>query len=193
MEERADFNLGTLGGYESIAFSANSSDQATGRRQHYSDPNSFFGWGTQTRGFLYQNGVMTDIGTLGGTDNIASTINDAGQITGYSDRADGVIDPYVWTKGNMQDLGGLGGTFGFPDYMNSKGQVVGGSNLAGDGVQHAFFWDGTTMHDLGSLNCGFRCDFSEAIWVNDNGDAVGYSNSPALTHHAVLWKNGSDN
>jgi probable HAF family extracellular repeat protein len=184
-------NLGTLGGYESVAFAVNGSDQVTGAAANtISDPNSFFGWGTQTRGFFYQNGVITDIGTLGGNDTLAFLINDAGQIAGQSGKADGSVDPFVWTKGKMQDLGGLGGTSGFVDDMNSKGQVVGGSNLAGNAAQHAFFWDGTMMHDLGSLNNGFQTDFSESIWINDVGDIVGYSNSSSTAHHAVLWKNG---
>ncbi len=184
-------NLGTLGGNQSIAFAVNSSGQVNGCAANaVPDDNSIFGWGTQTRGFLYQNGTMQDIGTLGGTDTLASLINDAGQVAGGSYTASMETHAFVWTNGKMQDLGTLGGTYSYPNAINSTGQAVGVSNLAGNSIAHAFFWDGTKLHDLGSLASGFQKDYSEALWMNDAGDIVGDSLVSPTASHAFLWKNG---
>ena len=184
-------NLGTLGGNESVAWAVNSSDQVTGCAANaVPDDGSLFGWGTQTRAFLYQNGAMQDLGTLGGTDACGTLLNDAGQVTGFSYTDSFAVDVFLWTKGNMQDIGGLGGTFGFPNYINSKGQVAGESNLAGDSISHGFFWDGAVMHDIGSLSSGFHANSSTAIAMNDAGDVVGESLASSTASHAFLWKNG---
>ena len=185
-------DLGTLGGYESVAWAVNSSDQVAGCAANaVPDDASLFGWGTQTRGFLYQNGGMQDLGTVGGPDACATLLNDSGQVTGFSYNDSFAIDVFLWTKGNMQDLGGLGGTFGYPNYINNKGQVVGASNLAGDNRSHGFFWDGAKMNDLGSLNQSFRRnDNSEAIAMNEAGHIVGHSTYSFNVEHAVLWKDG---
>jgi probable HAF family extracellular repeat protein len=69
----------------------------------------------QTHAFLWANGRMTDIGTLGGSESRANGINTAGQITGGSEmsecRPSGEIPthPFLWDKGVMIDLGTLGG------------------------------------------------------------------------------------
>jgi uncharacterized membrane protein len=34
--------------------------------------------------FLYTNGTLTDLGTLGGADSVATGINASGQVVGYS-------------------------------------------------------------------------------------------------------------
>ena len=51
----------------------------------------------------------------------------------------------------MQDLGTLGGTYSGGFAINASGQVTGYADTAGDGLYHAFLWDGTTMQDLGTL------------------------------------------
>jgi uncharacterized membrane protein len=95
---------------------------------------------TQTRGFLWRDGVMLDLGTLGGPDALTQAINERGQIVGISytssipnpDSGIPTIDPFFWEDGRMEDIGSFGGTFGVASFLNNRGQVVGTSNLVGD-------------------------------------------------------------
>ena len=192
-------NLGTLpeGGYESFATAVNDSGQVAGFASNLI-PDPFFG--TQTRTFFWEQGVMTDVGTLGGPDSqpfVNIGINESGQVTGTSftnstpNSVTGfpTTDPFLWTKaGGMQDLGTLGGNFGGPEFLNNRGQVVGFSNVAGDLTAHPFLWDKGVLTDLGTLG-GTDGD---AIWINESGDAVGFARIPGdVIYHAVLWKNGN--
>jgi len=47
--------------------------------------------------------------------------------------------------------GTLGGSYSFATGINNSGQVVGDSRLTGNNVTNAFLYDGTGMHDLGTL------------------------------------------
>ena len=88
----------------------------------------------------------------------------------------------------MIDLGTLGGTIGGAQVANNRGQVIGGSNLAGDVISHAFFWDRGIMKDLGTLGG----DNVTAYWLNDAGEVVGFADTsvPGI-YHAFLWKHGT--
>lgn len=68
-------------------------------------PQSAFG----QRAFVWQNGKITDLGTLGGTKSIATGINNLGQIVGYSSINSGQNHAFLWQNGKMTDLGTLGG------------------------------------------------------------------------------------
>ena len=140
---------------------------------------------TETHAFIWQNGSMRDLHTLGGPDSTAWIINDRGEVAGISfisfnaNPSTGVptVDPFFWSPedGKMTDLGGLGGTFGYVDWLNNKGQVVGASNTPGDQTQHPFIWSKWQgMVDL-FANGNLGGTFGHPDWVNDRGEVVGYA------------------
>lgn len=197
-------NLGTLGGNESEAYGVNDRGQVVGWALNTTpDSLSICGvslscgvsFGTQARAFLWHDGAMRDLGTLGGADSLAFDINKRGQVAGQSftnstpNQSTGLptLNPFLWEDGKMKDLGSLGGTLSFVNIMNDRGQVVGQSNLAGDKTAHPFLWDGRMLKDLGTLGG----NFGSAIWVNEAGEAVGWATLKGdQSNHAFLWKEG---
>ena len=195
-------DLGTLGGDLSLGVYVNDSGQVIGISNNgVPDPFSPFGLGDQVRTFLWEEGVMRDIGTLGGPDAIPgascsgqphNVIVGSSFIDSKPNTSTGIptIDPFVWKNGVMTDLGNLGGTLNFGQCGNHRGQIIGVSTLAGDVQNHAFFWEDGVMTDLGTLGG----DNSEAIWLNEAGEIVGSADlagpSGNQVHDAVIWKNG---
>ena len=196
-------DLGTLGGNDSSAFAINNHGQIVGGALNdIPDPFSFPGLATQARAFLWQNNVMRDLGTLGGPDAFATSINDRGQIAGISmtdstpNATTGfpTFHPFLWENGRMLDLGSLGGTQAAPagdgleaqHALNNRGWVVGGSTLSGDSTTHPFLWDGTRLLDLGT----FGGTFGVARAVNDAGDVAGAATTVDEAGHAFLWRKG---
>jgi probable HAF family extracellular repeat protein len=207
-ELRADFryrgqviNMGTFGGTNSLANGINNRGQANGGAENTDpDPWNFGGLlglpsPTAWHGFVWQNGVLQDLGTLGGPDSFGLIINEPGQIAGFSFTNDtpnattGIptVDPFLWRDGRMTDIGTLGGTFGFGNAVNNGGQVVGFSDVAGDLTNHAFFWDSGVLTDIGTLGG----DNGSANWINDAGQVVGTADLPDGTHHAFVWRKGT--
>jgi len=195
-------DLGTLGGgYESFSSAVNNRGQVVGFAVNTTpDPYSLaYGalFPTQTRAFLWDNGVMRDLDTLGGPDAFAVQINERSQVVGYSytnstpNPTTGVptVDPFLWEDGKMRDLGTLGGTLGVALLINKHGLVVGGSNLAGDATFHPFLWQDGVMTDLGTLGGGT----GTPEWLNELGVISGKADLAGpkpQNHHAVLWEDG---
>jgi len=195
-------NLGTFGGTQSIAGSVNDSGQVVGCATNgVSDSDSFsicmgVPQATQSRAFLWQDGAMQDLGTLGGPDANAFLVNEHGQITGWSftNTTPSTNCPFpltthtfLWESGKMTDLGTLGGTCSFPNWLNDRGEVVGQSNLAGDSFTHPFLWGRGKMRDLGALGG----NFGNAISITEAGDIVGWATTPGdQVAHGFLWERG---
>ena len=132
-------NLGTLGGNESLAVALNDRSQAVGAAAN-PIPDSFSlspviggpAFGTQTRAFLWENGVMTDLGNLGKTSN-AHIINSKGQVVGASKVSSqtGEIRAFLWENGGpMVDLNNLvpaNSAFDLvsADHISDRGEIVG--------------------------------------------------------------------
>jgi probable HAF family extracellular repeat protein len=194
-------NLGTFGGTQSAAEMMNDRGQVVGVATNaIPDPFSFggdpFPATTQSRAFLWERGVMRDLGTLGGPDAFGRYINQSGEVAGWSytsytpnpDTGIPTIHPFIWKNGKMTDLGTLGGTIAEAGWINNRGQDAGYSYLPGDNLYHGFLWDRGVLNDLPPVSGG---SFSSATWINDAGDVVGGSSIAGdQLFHAPLWSHG---
>ena len=143
------------------------------------------------RAFLWQNGQLTDLGTLGGKGSFAVAINDQGEIAGWSSvSASGrgpVAHAFLWRNGKLTDLGTLGGLWSEPTAIDDRGEIV-GSSATRDGSSHAFLWRDGKMTDLGTL--GGRD--SEALAINEHGEVLGLSSTARSKEmlRPFVWRNG---
>jgi probable HAF family extracellular repeat protein len=173
-------DLGTLGNY-SGAFGLNASGQVVGESNvTTSGP---------TRGFLYSDGQMSDLGTLGGFNSDAFAINDSAQVVGYADDAvTGYPHAFLYSDGQMQDLGNLGGISSVGLAINADGKVVGDSCLPDSSDYHAVLYCDGQITDLGTLGG----NISKAQGINNAGQVVGYSDviQGIRSTHAFIWQDG---
>jgi probable HAF family extracellular repeat protein len=183
-EEIGMTNLGTLaGGNLSGAYGINTASQVTGFSE-FSGTQGLF-----DHAFLWSGGEMSDIGTLGYSYSYGKSINDSGQVVGYSGTADGAAHAFLWENGKINDLGTLpGGSDSYANRINNMGEVV-GQSITASGEYHAFFLGKNGMVDLGTLGGGE----SEALGINDLSQVVGSSTTimnGSLRSHAFLCQDG---
>jgi probable HAF family extracellular repeat protein len=134
--------------------------------------------------------TVTDLGTLGGPESSASSINSKGQIVGSAKTADGQTHAFFYSDKAMIDLGTLGGSYSSASGINDAGQIVGTSKTNND-VLHAYLYQGGQMLDLGTLG-GSE---SYAGGINNQGQIVGTSYCQSepwnRLQHAFLYSNGT--
>lgn len=216
-------DLGTLGGPNSAVIFANhsSTGQIVGISETadidplpetWSCAGAFFPTTTHhiCLGFVWQNGVMTALPTLGGNNGVASSANNLGQIVGWAETA--VNDPtcvlpqvqqfeaVIWGpgKGQIEQLSPLGTD---PDSaataINDSGQVVGISGICQNAVgafsaTHAVLWENGQPTDLGNIG---GHGWNTPAFINNHGQIVGFANASgdlvngqlAIKFHAFLW------
>ncbi len=170
-------DLGTLGGSHSEVWAMNGAGQAAGWSLDSSG---------QQRAFLYSNGAMTDIGSLGnGYSFPEAGINASGQVAGYSYASNaGCYHAFLYTS-SITDLGTLGGSCSFAHDINDAGQVVGWASLSNN-QQRAFRYSNNVMTDLGTLG-GLH---SVARRINASGQVIGYAQTSNGETHPFLYSNG---
>lgn len=175
-------DLGTIdGGTSSVANGINATGVVIGN----SDTAS-----SDEHGFVYQNGTMTDVGTLGGPNSSVNAINDNGEVTGSSQDASDVSHPFVYSHGTMTSLG----TYNIdttPQAINDNGVIVGttyGVNTAGDPFTDAFIYQNGTFQDLDTLiPAGSGWQLTDAVAITLSGEIlVDATNTTTGQDHAVL-------
>jgi probable HAF family extracellular repeat protein len=136
-----------------------------------------------------RDGRIVDLGSLGGDESLAATVNNRGQVVGAA--ANTIPDAFsmfgwatqtrafLWQRGTMRDLGTLGGPDAFAIFINDRGQVGGvaytnstPNPVAGTPTQDPFLWENGKMKDLGTL--GGTQGFVNAF--NNRGQVAGESN-----------------
>jgi probable HAF family extracellular repeat protein len=114
----------------------------------------------RTTAFIWENGVMRDLGVDPGHFSSAIAINDRGQVLGTSE----IYGVFLWENGQIQSIG-LGR---YATALGPNGEVIGGAGV------RAFFWQAGQLTDLG---------VGDAFAVNGNGEIAGRSGS-----RATLWR-----
>lgn len=202
-------DLGTLGGPFSIAYDLTNAGRVIGTAavpDGYHHP------------VYWENGVIHDVGTLGGPNAEAAGRSTGGQLAILSETTapdplgenfcgfgTGLVCAAVTSSnGALTRLPTLGGTNAAAFQNNSAGTIVG---VAEDGVAdascippqkthfQAVIWDGGTIHELPPLPGD---EVGAALRINDRGQAVGTSGPCSATSyggfvlgpHAVLWDHG---
>ena len=138
---------------------------------------------------------LTWLGTLGGSQSVASGVSDDGTVVAGYSRYDNYNRAFRWTQASgMQNLGTL------PQFTYSEGYGISadGTKVIGTafyvvpfgGSRRSFLWvSGSGMRDLGNLEGGFD---SSAHAISANGSiVVGWGHTYGNDIHAYRWTQGT--
>lgn len=196
-------DLGTLGGTDSLAGGISNSGWVEGW--------SALPDGTE-RAVVWHNGMITNLGTLGGPNSSAGwTPSNSGEVGGVSDNTTPDPNgedfcgfgtglecvPFFWRNDVMTPLPLLGGNNGYAAGVNNRGQVAGQAenntpdagcaSIGGYYQVLPVVWENGEVQSLRMISG----DSDAAAWgINDWGQAVGGSGTCPTSYHAVLWQFG---
>jgi probable HAF family extracellular repeat protein len=152
--------------------------------------------------FLWRDGHMSALPTLGGNNGQASAINNRGEVVGFAE--DGAVDSTcpvgttnnrialaaLWKKDKAQALPLVGNDVdGFAFGINDRGQAVGYSGNCTTAT-HAVMWRDNVAFVLQGIG-GTGSNF--AYVANNKGQIAGQIGSAdGTTFYAAVWLNGAD-
>lgn len=201
-----NLGLGTLGGTNSsINWNGiNDPGEAVGMSEtSVPDPSGedLCGFGTHLTcsPFLWRNGRMTALPTVGGNNGQASAINNSGQVAGYAEN--GIADstcpqgitnfmvdlPVMWDKGIAIALPTINGDpDGVAFGINNKGQAVGYSGTC-TAANYAVVWENGTATPLPNLGTPGGIAYA----INSHNQVVGQAVNSDGVPLATIWQNNT--
>ena len=139
-----------------------------------------------TRAFLWREGNITSLSTLGGMYDVASAMNRAGEIAGSAQTGRGELHAVLWRANQPLDLGTLDrGDYSDARDINDAGSVVGEANTVANGKPRAFYWRDGKMKELASAPGGTLCS---AQAINNKEEIAGSCDLSNGTSHGFLWR-----
>jgi probable HAF family extracellular repeat protein len=173
----------------------------------YPGPNNF---GFINRGFVWQNGKMRGLGTLGGNHSFAAGANNRNEVVGWAENNchdDTCVPPQilqfrpvVWgpRKDQIRELPLIeGDTSGAATAINDQDVAVGISGICDQAVgrytaKHAVVWSKGEVTDIGNLGAEF---WNTPTAINQAGSVVGFAGVPGFPEgdflHAFIWTESS--
>jgi probable HAF family extracellular repeat protein len=135
--------------------------------------------------FVWQNGTMRSLGTLGHPRSDPLAINERGQIVGSCGDAD-PRRPFIWEEGRLRDFGTPPNSdFSEAVAINDRGQVIGESGIYTDTpfatIAYAVLWQHGEVRYLDPRGG------QEPVAINNRGQAL-YTRT--RDGHAFLWQTG---
>lgn len=149
----------------------------------------YFGDGQNERHpFLWQNGVMRDLGSFEGLIAEAVDINNAGQVliqgvtSVFGSLLGGKVHGYVWRSGQIQHIGTRDDIIE-PVEINDRGEVL-ANRYTTPLVSRPVLWRSGKLVDLDLLPAGT----SAHGWdLNERGDVLGSAVDAQGTSQPVVW------
>ncbi len=188
--------------YNNNAYAINNRGQIAGTSDTlYDDGTGNFY--TTSHAFVYDNGVLTDLGTipdLNGVANAANTttaygINDAGDVVGYGDTQVANLATeslaFLYHNGQFSSLGTLNDTISsYATGINNEGLIIGASTYQpGNFDMHAFVHSGTGLLTPGDDIGTFGGANSYAFYINDMGQVIGAAEDASGASLPFLYQN----
>lgn len=142
--------------------------------------------GPHQEAVVWEEGHISCLGRLGGTQSIARAINEVGIVVGSFRDAEDETKAFRWIEGEgMTEIPGRPGLRTIAQDVNDLGEVVGAltQGLGDDFTSTAVVWDATgRIRDLGLFDAR-----TSARAINNRGDVVGNVISPEGVSRAVMW------
>jgi probable HAF family extracellular repeat protein len=131
------------------------------------------------RAWVYRNGRMSDLGTLGGPQAAASAINASGEIVGFAQTSTDADHGFLDRAGKMTDLGNNV----FPNAIANNGVIAGEG-----GCGNAIIVSGGICQNLQNLiPAGSGYELQEAIGINNKGQILVQAlTTSTFQNHALL-------
>jgi probable HAF family extracellular repeat protein len=138
--------------------------------------------------FVWEDGVFTDLESLGGHYDTAYDINDHGVVVGSSSDEGHTTHATMWVGSAISKLGvneQLQSKNSFAWSINNRGEIVGESRGSDD---HAFYYRAGNLIELNSLTHPPQTEYNYALSINKWGAIAGASYTPEGDGaRATLW------